>query len=576
MTAEQIADILDEMGTLLEIRGENPFRCRSYHNAAASLKTVTGNLATMVADGTLREISGIGASMMTKIAQLATSGQCPEYEALKVELPTGLLDLMRVPGLGAKKIKLLRETLSISSVADLRKAATAGQIADIKGFGAKTQAKILQGLDFLDTAGARMLQNTARKIVAPILKAVSGHPDVIRSSLCGSLRRSAETIGDLDILVSTDRPIEFLADMAARPEVVSVIAHGETKLSVRLSQGAQCDIRAVTDPQFPFALNYFTGSKSHNIAMRKRAIARGLKLSEYGLDHEDGTPTVCHDEADIYKVLGLAFIPPELREDTGEFLLAESGSIPKLMEINDLTGCFHNHTDWSDGDHSLEQMADASMKKGWAYLGISDHSRAAAYAGGLSIEKVHQQWARIDRLNLSYEGKFRIFKGIECDILVDGSMDYPDEVLAGFDFVVASIHSGFGLDLEAQTQRLIKAAENRYVTMLGHPTGRLLLARPGYPVDLDAVILACARTQTMIEINASPYRLDLDSTFCRLAAQRGVMISINPDAHAVNGLNDVNYGVGVARRAGLSANQVLNTFCIQDVSKMLLRKQSPE
>ena len=573
MNAEQIADILDDMGTLLEIRGENPFRCRAYHNAASSLKSVTGNLATMVADGTLTEIPGIGASMMTKIAQLATSGQCTEYEALKVELPTGLLDLMRVPGLGAKKIKVLRDTLNITSVADLRKAATANLIADIKGFGAKTQTKILEGLDFLDTAGTRMLQHTARKIVTPILKAVSEHPDVIRSSLCGSLRRRAETIGDLDVLVSTNHPQQFLADMAARPEVVQIIAHGDTKLSVRLNQGAQCDIRAVTDAQFPFALNYFTGSKLHNIVMRKRAIARGLKLSEYGLESDDGTATVCRDEADIYKALGLDYIPPELREDTGEFALSEAGAIPKLIETEDLTGCFHNHTDWSDGDHTLEQMAEAAMTKGWRYLGISDHSRAAAYAGGLSIEKVQEQWAKIDKLNESYGGKFRIYKGIECDILTDGSLDYPDEVLAGFDFVVASIHSGFGLDHGAQTSRLIKAVENRYVTMLGHPTGRLLLARAGYPVDLDAVISACARTGTMIEINASPYRLDLDTPHCRLAAQRGVMISINPDAHAIYGLDDVEYGVGLARRAGLSADQVLNTFDDQKVSELLNSKR---
>lgn len=572
MQTDQIADVLDNMGSLLEIKGENPFRCRAYHNAADALRGVTGNISNMIADNTLDEIPGIGSAMLAKIAQLATSGQCNEYESLKREIPAGLLDLLRVPGLGAKKIKSMREALNITGVADVRKAAQAGEIAALKGFGAKTQTKILEGLDFLDTAGTRMMQSTARRLVAPIFEAVSNHPCAIRSSICGSLRRRADTIGDLDILVSTDQPKQILADMAALPEVVAIIAHGDTKLSVRLSQGAQCDIRAVTDNQFPYALNYFTGSKAHNIAMRKRAIARGLKLSEYGLDHEDGSPTPCKDEADIYKTLGLSYIPPEMREDAGEFALAESGKIPELIQTSDLTGTFHNHTDWSDGSNTLEQMAQAAMDRGWRYLGISDHSRAAAYAGGLTIQRVKEQWAAIDRLNEQFGDKFRIFKGIECDILADGSMDYPDEILAGFDYVVASIHSSFGQDREAQTRRMIRAVENPYVTMLGHPTGRLLLSRAGYQIDLEAVIDACARNGTMIEINASPYRLDLDSPHCRLAVDRGVMLSINPDAHSIAGLDDVDYGVGVARRAGLTAKSVLNTYGLDAIVLELKRK----
>lgn len=573
MQTEQIADILDDMGSLLEIKGENPFRCRAYHNAADALRGVTGNLAAMVTDGSLLEIPGIGASTMTKVAQLATSGHCPEFDALKQEIPPGLLDLLRVQGLGAKKIKALREALAISSVADLRKAALAGQVSGIKGFGAKTQAKILEGLDFLATAGTRMMQSTAQRIVTPVYKAVAEHSDVIRSSICGSLRRCAETIGDLDILVATNEPKRFLDAMAQRPEVVQVLAHGDTKLSVRLSEGAQCDIRAVTDEQFPFALNYFTGSKAHNIAMRKRAIARGLKLSEYGLEREDGSLLACRDEADIYKALDLQYIPPEMREDSGEFLQGESGQIPKLIELGDLTGTFHCHTNWSDGSHTLEQMAEAAIERGWGFLGITDHSRAAAYAGGLTIERVKEQWETIDALNRKYDGKFYLFKGIECDILDDGSMDYPDEILAGFDFVIASIHSGFGKEKEAQTRRLIRAVENPHVTMLGHPTGRLLLSRAGYPVDLEAVIDACARTGTMIEINASPYRLDLDTPHTRLAAQRGIMISINPDAHSVAGLDDVHYGIGVARRAGLIAGQVLNTLGMKEIRKAFGRKE---
>ncbi len=571
MRTEQIADILDDMGSLLEIKGENPFKCRAYHNAADTIRGVVGDISALVADGSLTELPGIGASTFAKIAQLATSGHCTEYEALRREVPPGLLDLLRIQGLGAKRIKALRDSLGISGVADLRKAGEKGSIAEIKGFGAKTQAKILEGLEFLDKAGSRMLQSTARRLAAPMLTAAQEHPAVIRASLCGSLRRRAETIGDLDILVATDHPRQVLDALAKRPEVVAILAHGDTKLSVRLSEGAQCDIRAVSDTQFPFALNYFTGSKAHNIAMRKRAIACGLKLSEYGLVTEDGTPTPCRDEAEIYEALGLSYVPPEMREDTGEFALAEAGKIPNLIETKDLRGTFHCHTDYSDGANTLEEMARAAMAKGWEYLGIADHSRSAAYAGGMSVEKVRKQWAEIDRLNEKFGSKFRLLKGIECDILADGSMDYPDSVLSEFEFVVASIHSGFGQDRASQTARLIRAAENPHVTMLGHPTGRLLLARPGYDVDLEAVIQACARTGTMIEINASPYRLDLDTDGSRFAKRCGVMISINPDAHSIAGLDDVEYGVGVARRAGLETKDVLNGYATRDILERLAR-----
>jgi DNA polymerase (family 10) len=574
MRTEQIADILDEMGNLLEIKGENPFKCRAYHNAADTIRGIVGDVSALVADGSLTELSGIGASTFAKIAQLATSGQCTEYEALRREIPPGLLDLLRLPGMGAKRIKTLRDTLGISGVADLKKAAEKGEIASIKGFGAKTQTKILEGLQFLDEAGKRMLQNTAARLAAPILKAATEHPDVLRSSICGSLRRCSETIGDLDILVATDHPRRVLDDLSQLPEVVAVIAHGDTKLSVRLSEGAQCDIRAVSDEQFPFALNYFTGSKAHNIAMRKRAIARGLKLSEYGLVDDDGTPTPCRDEADIYEALGLEYVPPEMREDTGEFALAEAGKMPKLITTNNLNGTFHCHTDYSDGANTLEQMARGAMDRGWSFLGIADHSRSAAYAGGLSVEKLHQQWAEIDRLNASLGSKFQLLKGIECDILADGSLDYPDEILEKFDYVVASIHSSFSQDRASQTDRMIRAIENPHVTMLGHPTGRLLLARPGYEIDLEAVIQACARTGTMIEINASPYRLDLDTDGTRFAKRCGVMISINPDAHSIAGLDDVSYGVGIARRAGLEAKDVLNAFELRDILDLLKRKPS--
>ena len=352
------------------------------------------------------------------------------------------------------------------------------------------------------------------------------------------------------------------------PEVAKVLAHGPTKASVRLAEGVQCDLRGVSDAQFPFALHYFTGSKLHNIAMRRRAIERGLKLSEYGLDGPDGA-VPCSTEEELFRALGLAFIPPELREDQGEFDLAERGPIARLVELADLTGTFHCHTDWSDGGATLIEMVEAARQAGLSYLGIADHSRSAGYAGGLTIDRVRRQWAEIDALNERLGPGFRVFKGTECDILADGSLDYPDDVLDGFDYVVASVHSGFGMDRDAMTARIVGAVRHPRVTMLGHPTGRLLLARDGYAVDLDAVIGAAAESGTMIEINANPHRLDLDSTHARKARDSGILVPINPDAHAVGGFADLDYGVGVARRAGFRPLDVFNATDPVGVAKAL-------
>ena len=572
METAKIARILDEMGTLLEVRGENAFRCRAYHNAAQALKTLPSELGPLIADGRLAEVPGIGETMLAKIAQLATSGHLPSYDELRRTTPPGLVALLRVPGLGPKKIKTLHEDLKIESLADLRAAGEAGTIATIKGFGDKTQLRILEGIAFIESVGERILQSTARKLVAPILAAVLEHPQVIRAEVCGSLRRRAESIGDLDLLFSSKDPAPVLDHFAKLPEVASVLAHGPTKVSVRLADGVQCDLRGVEDVQYPFALHYFTGSKAHNIAMRRRAIDRGLKLNEYALEGEGGA-VACRDEADLFAALGLSYIPPELREDLGEFALAEQGKIPKLVELDDLTGTFHCHSDWSDGGATLEEMAQAAIERGLKYLGIADHSRSAGYAGGLSIERVKAQWESIDRLNETLRGKIRIYKGTECDILGDGSLDYPDEILAGYDYVVASVHSLFGQPREEMTARLVKAVRNPFVTMLGHPTGRLLLARDGYAVDLDAVIQAASESGTMIEINANPHRLDLDAIHARRARELGVPIVINPDAHSTQGLDDLEYGVSVARRAGARPADIFNASTPQAVETALIKRR---
>lgn len=573
METARIAQLLQEMGTLLELSGENPFRTRAYHNAAQALESLPSDLRPWLEDGRLAEVSGIGPAIHAKIAQLLTTGQLPALEKLRQETPPGLIALLRVPGLGPKKIKILHESLNIVSLADLRAAAESDGISRLKGFGAKTQAKILEGIAFVEKVSDRILLSQAGRLVEPLYQALKAHRDVKRIAVCGSLRRCAETIGDLDLLISSDSPASVLEAFARLPEVAQVLALGESKASIRLANGVQCDLRGVSDEQFPFALHYFTGSKAHNIAMRKRAIARGLKLSEYGLEGENRW-IACRDEAELFATLGLAYLPPESREDQGEIELAETGSLPQLIEIGDLKGAFHNHTDWSDGGNTLEEMAMAAHDRGWSYLGIADHSRSAAYAGGLSIERVRDQWRAIDALNQRYGSEFRILKGIECDILVDGSLDYPDDLLASFDYVVASVHSQFGLSRQAMTERIVRAVRHPLVTMLGHPTGRLLLQREAYAVDLDQVIEAAARSGCMIEINASPYRLDLDAIHCKRAAQLGVRLAINPDAHSITGLDDVTYGVHVARRAGLTRAAVLNTEPLDVVLVTFARKSS--
>lgn len=582
METARIAQILDEMGTILEIQGENPFRCRAYHNAAMVLGNLPGDLSDMIADGSLAEIPGIGETMLAKIVQLATTGNLPAYEKLHKAIPPGIVALLRVPGLGPKKIKVLWDTLKVESLPDLRAAAEAGKIAKLKGFGPKTEANILEGITFLEKTGGRILQSEALLLAAPIFEAVRNHPHVIRAEICGSLRRRAETIGDLDILFSAKDPAPVLNEFVALPSVAKILVHGPTKASVllptlRSGEFIQCDLRGVEDSQFPFALHYFTGSKAHNIQIRKRALARGYSLNEYALAN-DQKSIACRTEADIFKAVGLAEIPPELREDAGEIEAAEQGTLPKLVTLDDLTGTFHCHTSvedgGSDGHNTLEEMAEAAREFGLSYLGIADHSPSERIQNGLSVERVREQWAKIDKLNKKFGKSFRVFKGTECDILPDGSLDYPDDVLAGFDYVVASVHSHFRMPRKEMTARIVKAVSNPLVTMLGHPTGRLLLARDSYAVDLDAVIDAAARAGTMIEINANPHRLDLDAVHSRRARQKGVQIVINPDAHATSGLADLAFGITVARRGWLTAGDIFNTLPVEKIERGLDKMRS--
>jgi DNA polymerase (family X) len=573
MDKDQVAAVLSEIGTMLELQGENPFRVQAYHNAARAIMQLEEDLGEVVRSGRLTSIPGIGETLRDKITALVTTGKLPFYEDLKAKTPPGLLRMMRIQGLGPKKIKALHDQLGVRTLEQLKSACEEGRVARLRGFGERTQEKILEGIQFLNEMGERVRLDQALAVATGLVEALRGHPRVIRIEVCGSIRRRKETIKDIDILVSSDDPLPVMERFVSLPGVVQVIGQGPTKSSVvasailpsgrRLLMNA--DLRVVTDEQFPFGLHYFTGSKEHAKAMRVRAQEYGLKLSEYELAGPDKR-IPAKDEADIFRALGMEYIPPELREDRGEMEAAARGELPKLVEVGDVRGVFHNHTSYSDGANTVEEMARAAKAMGFKYLGIGDHSPSLTIANGLSPERVRRQQEEIDAVNAKLKG-FRVFKGTEVDILPDGGLDYDDSVLATFDYVVASVHSFFNQTREQMTARVIKAIRNPHVTMLGHATGRLLLRRDAYAVDLEAVLQAAAEAGTMVEINADPHRLDLDWVHCKRAKALGVKLVINPDAHSTAGLHNFVYGVDVARRGWLEKVDVFNTLGTAEVAR---------
>lgn len=565
MDKKQISKILTEMALLMEIKGDNPFKIRAHENAARILDGLGENLAELAAAGKLTGIKGIGQGMADKITTLLSDQPLEEYDRLKEAIPAGLLEIARIPGMGPKKVKAVWQELNITNLEELEAAGKADRLSGMKGFGAKTQEKILENIELMKRFQDRYLISEGETAAASLYQALKDQPGVIRCEIAGSVRRRKETIGDLDLVVSAeDRHRAAIMDFfTTLPGVETVKSKGDTKSTALLSSGISADLRIVSDAQFPYLLHHSTGSKEHNVAMRQRAIQQGLKLNEYGL-FRDETNISCADEEAIFRELGLDFIPPELRENYGEIEAAAQQTLPKLLEMNDLRGVIHTHTLWSDGVHSVEEMARAAQKLGYEYLVISDHSKVAAYANGLNAERVKQQQAEIDAVNARMDN-FRILKSIECDILGDGTLDFPDEVLATFDLVIASIHSKFGMTRDEATRRLIRAMENPYVTVLGHPTGRLLLAREGYAIDHHAVIDAAAELGVCIEINANPRRLDLDWRFLKYAKEKRVQIAISPDAHRIEGYDDVRYGVGIARKGWLEKDDVLNTRTAEEV-----------
>ncbi len=578
MDKDQVAAILSEIGVLLELKGENPFKTRAYTNGARVLEGLTVPLETLVAENRLGELKGFGDALQDKVATLVTTGQLKYYDDLKASVPPGLIEMLGIQGVGPKKVKRLHDELGIDTIEKLEAACKAGSIAALDGFGEKSQAKILEAIAFKRQFASRHRLVDALEVAEPILDSLRSHPDVIRCSTAGSLRRWKEVIGDIDFLVSSKDPASVIEYFVAQPGVRSVLAKGETKASVILGEGIQADLRVVADSEYPFALAYFTGSKEHNIVMRQRAIARGLRLNEYGLfrsTEETRDPALrvaCNDEADIFRELDLAYVPPELREDQGEFEAGEKDALPRLVEWTDLKGSLHNHSDWSDGRNTLSDIADRMEELGLQYWAITDHSRASFQANGLDEARLLRQLTEVAAVNRKLEERgsdFRLLTGSEVDILKDG-LDFSDELLAKLDVVVASLHVPSGEEAE-NTRRLIAAAENPYVHMLGHLSGRLLLERDAYKLNQRAVIDACAATGTWIELNASPYRFDLDWRLWHYAKSKGVRCVINCDAHRLDHVQWLRLGTGIARKGWLTKADVINTLPLDKLREALRR-----
>jgi DNA polymerase (family 10) len=566
MEKKEISKVLEEIGKILEIKGENPFKTRAYYNAARTIETLGVDINQLVESGEIANIKGIGKALSEKISLLVKTGTLPYYEDLKASLPDGLLEMLSIPGLGPKKVRAINEKLHISSIGELEYACLENRLRDLEGFGQKSQDKILHSIYLYKKYSERFLYSIAELEAQELLEYLKKQQKVIRLHLAGSLRRRNEIVKDIDIIASCfekDRK-ELMQYFIDFPQRESVINQGTTKSTVVLNSGLNCDLRLVNDAEFAYALHHFTGSKEHNTAMRTLAKSMNMKMNEYGL-YRMNERIKCKNERDIFNTLSLQYIPPELRENMGEIEAAQKNELPNLYNGDPFYGLFHVHTNYSDGANSISEIVEACKKMGLQYLGICDHSKSAFYANGLDEIRITEQHKEIDLLN-SKLIDFRIFKGIEVDILPDGQLDFPDTFLVNFDFVIASVHSSFGLDKNLMTKRIIRAIENPNVTMLGHPTGRLLLGREPYSLDMESVIKSAGKMGKVIEINSSPYRLDLDWRWGKFAKLQGIKTALNPDAHSVDGLLDYKYGIGIARKGWFERHNILNSYTAKEIA----------
>lgn len=567
MDKKDIAAILNEIGMMLEIKGESFFKSRAYYEAARAILLMEEDIETLVKEDRLKEFKGFGKALSQKIGELVTTGRLEYYEKLKESVPQGLLDMLKIPGLGPNKVRALYENLGITSIGELEYACIENRLVKLKGFGEKTQQKILEGIKNIRKYEKQFHYPHAKSLAEEIIKTLVESNTVIRCSEAGSLRRKKETVKDIDIVASSNNAESVMKIFVSHPLVMQVNSKGDTKSSVLLKGGIAADLRVVDDREYPYALHHFTGSKEHNVTLRHIAKQEGLKINEYGIFRREEL-IKCETEEEIFKTFGMAYIPPELRENNGELEAAREGRLPDLVEIKDIKGVFHVHTLYGDGINTIEELVEACIERGYSYLGISDHSKSAYYAGGLSEEDIKIQHEEIDSLNEKYKHLgFRILKGIELDILPDGSVDYDEEVLSWFDFTIASVHSALNMDEDRMTQRVIKAIKNKYVTILGHPTGRLLLSREPIKINMNEIIKIAAEEKVIIEINANPYRLDLDWRYCKAAKEAGCNFIIAPDAHSIDGIEDIKYGVNVARKGWLEKKDIINTDGIDELRK---------
>jgi len=562
MENTKIADLFDEMADLMEFRSENPFRIRAYRSGAQAIRDLNEPISAIAKDPerALADLPGIGKTLAEKTMRLLESGSFPQLDELREAVPSIVIQISRIPGLGAKKAAKLYESLEIQSLDDLKRACQDGEVSKLKGFGAKTESIILDGMQIAKQASERLYWATGDELATTIGDYMKTCPAIERIEWAGSYRRGRETIGDLDLLVvANDRTaaMDFFESFSGRSQT---IMRGDTKLSIRVAKAFQVDMRLVEADQFGAALQYFTGSQAHNIHLRKLAKDRELKINEYGVFRSDDGSKVAGDtEQSVYQSVGVPWIEPELREDRDEFAWAVNDALPKLIELSDIVGDLHMHTTATDGNASIRQMADAAIERGLQYIAITDHSKRVTMASGLDADRLRQQWSAIDEIRKEYEGRLLILKGIECDILEKGGMDLPDDCLAEADWVLASVHYGQKQSREQITERILGAVENPHVDCIAHPTGRLINRRPAYDVDMEMIMKSAKEHNKWMELNANPARLDLNDIHLAAARRHGIPIVINTDAHSVDGLDVMKYGIKQARRGGLTKSDVANT-----------------
>ena len=565
MKNQEVSEIFAAMADILAIQGENYHRIMAYRRAAENVATLGRPLEEVWQAGELETISGVGKTLAAKIDELMSTGRSRAYDKLQAQVPAGVVALLWVPDVGPRKAALFWKELGITSIEALEKAARQGRLRGLKGMGAKSEAQVLAGIEVLKRRTGRTPLGVAWPLAWTILDALQQVPGVVQAAPAGSMRRMRETVGDLDLLVAARDPNPVMARFRELDQVAEVLLSGSTKTSVRIHGGLQVDLRVLEPVRWGTALQYFTGSQAHNIHLRALSLDRGFSLSEYALKREDGSEILCATEEEVYAALGLPFIPPELREDRGEIEAALEGDLPDLIEPGDLRGDLHFHTTWSDGHQSLLEMAQAAQARGLEYALVTDHSHSLGVARGITADDLRRQRAEIEEVNRRMGGDFRLLAGIEVEVLADGTLDFPDEVLAELDLVVAAVHSGLRQGREQVTARTLAAIRNPHVDIIAHPTGRLIGGREGADLDMEAVLCAAAETGTALEVNAHPSRLDLCDVHVRRAVELGLKLAISSDAHDVNGFAVLPFGVATARRGWATSADVVNTYSVEDV-----------